>query len=211
MSPTPCRGVAAFIANLPVEAKLLRQPARSVPLMIWSGTGDRLMKYNGGEIPGGRGWVRSVPETVAWWVQANRADASKAQTVALPDVDPNDGCRIHGTRYPALADGAPVLFYLAEGGGHTMPTQSETFSGGALSTRCWSGEPAGMWTGRRLRGSLWRVIEQRPKLPSRSTGFDAGPGGDTLAGVVEFPIGISCPFLLEFSCGCAPVRRAGRL
>lgn len=128
--PERFAAAAVFIANLPVEAKLLRPSARPVPLMIWSGTGDRLMKYNGGEIPGGRGWVRSVPETVAWWVQANRADASKAQTVVLPDVDPDDGCRIHGTRYPALADGAPVLFYLAEGGGHTMPTRSETSSEG---------------------------------------------------------------------------------
>lgn len=128
--PERFAAAAAFIANLPVESTRLRPPARPVPLMIWSGTEDRLMKFNGGEIPGGRGRMRSALETVAWWVQANRADSSMPRTVALPDVDPNDGCRIQGARYPALADGAPVLFYRAEGGGHTMPTRSETSSEG---------------------------------------------------------------------------------
>lgn len=122
--PERFAAAAAFIANIPVESTRLHQPARTVPLMLWSGTEDRLMKYDGGEIPGGRGQMRSAPQTVAWWVQANRADPSKAQTLALPDTDPEDGCRIQGTRYPALADGAPVQFYRAEGGGHTMPTRT---------------------------------------------------------------------------------------
>ncbi|MGH8528964.1 MAG: alpha/beta hydrolase family esterase [Nevskiales bacterium] len=128
--PDRFAAAAAFIANIPVESKSLRPPARPVPLMIWSGTDDRLAKYNGGEIPGGRGKVRSVPDTVAWWVQANRANAGRVQTEMLPDVNPKDGCRINRTMYPALTDGAPVLFYLAEGGGHTMPTQTETSSEG---------------------------------------------------------------------------------
>lgn len=128
--PDRFAAAAAFIANIPVDSKSLRPPARPVPLMIWSGTSDRLAKYDGGEIPGGRGRVRSVPESVAWWVQANRAHSSGAQTERLPDVDPKDGCRISRTLYPALSDGAPVLFYLAEGGGHTMPTQAESSSEG---------------------------------------------------------------------------------
>ncbi len=123
-------GAAAFVANIPAEEKSLHPPERAVPLMIWSGRNDGLMKYDGGEIVGGRGRVSSVPETVAWWVQANRADTSQVQTETLPDTDPKDGCRIKKTLYPAITDGAPVLFYLAEGGGHAMPTQTETASEG---------------------------------------------------------------------------------
>lgn len=131
---------AAFIANIPVNARPPHPPARSVPLMLWSGTEDRLMKYAGGEISGGRGCVRSVPATVAWWVDANHADVSKAQTVILPDADPKDHCRVSRTLYPPLLGGAPVLFYLAEGGGHTMPTQTETSSEGGLFYRMLVGQ-----------------------------------------------------------------------
>jgi poly(3-hydroxybutyrate) depolymerase len=67
---------------------------------------------------------------VNWWIRANKADASNAKTEALPDVVPDDGCSISRTLYPALAGGAPVLFYLAKGGGHTMPSQTETSSEG---------------------------------------------------------------------------------
>ena len=121
---------AAFIANIPVETQAPLPPRRAVPLLIWSGTRDRLMKYDGGEIIGGRGTVRSVPETVAWWVRVNRADTGNAQPGTLPDSDPKDGCRVKRTLYPALTGGAPVLFYLAEGGGHTMPTQTDYGSEG---------------------------------------------------------------------------------
>lgn len=121
---------AAFISNIPVESATLRPPAHPLPLLIWSGTDDRPMKYAGGEIPGRGGMMRSVPETVAWWVKSNRADAEAAQREVLPDVDPSDGCRIERTLYPALAGGAPVLLYRAKGGGHTMPTRTETTSEG---------------------------------------------------------------------------------
>jgi len=128
--PERFAAAAAFVANIPVESSMLRQPARAVPLMIWSGTADKFMKYQGGEIPGERGKVRSVPESVAWWVQANRADDGRTQTEVLPDVDSRDGCRVTRTLYPALGDGAPVLFYLAKEGGHQMPTQTETTTEG---------------------------------------------------------------------------------
>jgi polyhydroxybutyrate depolymerase len=131
--PDRFAAAAVFVANIPVEAKSLRPPQQAVPLMIWSGTEDGLMKYDGGEVVGGRGRMRSVPETVAWWVHANRADTSLAETVLLPDIDPKDGCRVRRTLYPAPAGAAPVLFYLAEGGGHTMPTQTDYgYEGGPI-------------------------------------------------------------------------------
>ncbi len=128
--PERIAAAAAFIANLPVESRVVRPPALPVPLMIWSGTEDRLMKYDGGEIPGLRGLMRPTPENVAWWVSANRADAGSVHVESLPDADPGDGCRIERTDYPPLAGGAPVVYYLAKGGGHTMPSLTETTSEG---------------------------------------------------------------------------------
>lgn len=113
---------AVFIAHHPRETNRLHKPAQAVPLMMLSGTLDPIMKYNGGEIMGGRGNMRSAQETLNWWLHANRANAQNAQIETLPDSDPNDGCRIERTRYPALPGGAPVVFYRAEGGGHTTPT-----------------------------------------------------------------------------------------
>jgi polyhydroxybutyrate depolymerase len=113
---------AAFVAHLPRESDRLRPPARPVPIMMWSGTSDPIMKFDGGEIAGGRGDMRSARETVAWWLAANRADARGVRAERLPDVDPDDGCRIEKSSYPALPGGAPVTFYRAEGGGHSLPS-----------------------------------------------------------------------------------------
>ncbi len=128
--PERIAAAAAFIANLPVESRIVRSPAPPVPLLIWSGTEDRLMKYAGGEIPGLRGLMRSTPENVAWWVNANRADAGNADVAVLSDADPGDGCRVEKTDYPPMAGGAPVVHYLARGGGHTMPSRTATTSEG---------------------------------------------------------------------------------
>lgn len=128
--PERIAAAAVFIANLPVASHVIRPPAQPTPLLLWSGTEDRLMKYTGGEIPGLRGLMRPSPENLAWWVTANRADADGAHTEMLPDNDPGDGCRIEKTEYPALAGGAPVVYYLAQGGGHSMPSRTETTSEG---------------------------------------------------------------------------------
>jgi polyhydroxybutyrate depolymerase len=120
---------AAFVAHLPRETDRLRPPARPVPLMMWSGTSDPVMKFDGGEITGGRGDMRSARDTVAWWLAANRADANGVRVELLPDADPDDGCRIEKSSYPALPGGAPVTFYRAEGGGHGMPSTAATTEG----------------------------------------------------------------------------------
>lgn len=114
---------AAFIANIPVNSSRLRVPETAVPLMIWSGTDDKMMKYGGGDIPGKRGHMRSTPDNLDWWIKANRADPRGERAEVLPDVDPSDGCRVVRKHYPALQGGAPILFYLAKGGGHAMPSQ----------------------------------------------------------------------------------------
>jgi polyhydroxybutyrate depolymerase len=113
---------AAFIANLPVDGRRMRIPERPVPLLICNGTEDPLVRWAGGEIPGGRGKVRSAEQTAAWWVKASRADARRPESFPLPDSDPEDGCRLYRTRYPPLAGGAEVEFVRMQGGGHTLPS-----------------------------------------------------------------------------------------
>ena len=113
---------AAFVANLPKQSTRVRPPANPRALMIANGTLDRIMPFEGGQVGRMRGNVLSAADTLEWWVKANRADASAKQTEALPDVDPEDKCRIELTRHPAGSDGAPVWFYRLTGGGHWMPS-----------------------------------------------------------------------------------------
>lgn len=114
---------AAFIANLPVDDDRMRFPDRAVPLMICNGTADPLVPWNGGQIPGGRGEVRSAEQTAAWWVRANHADGN-ARFEELPDDDPSDGCRLTRTTFPPLPGGAVVEFVRMQGGGHTLPSNN---------------------------------------------------------------------------------------
>lgn len=125
---------AAFIANLPVGDEALQRPSKPTPLMIMNGSKDPLMPYDGGAIAHNRGEVLSAPATVAWWVDANRATRQSVK-VRTPDSDPNDGCRIQGERHIALRDGAPVVFYTVEGGGHAAPSLNHPAQPSRLATR----------------------------------------------------------------------------
>lgn len=113
---------AAFIANLPEPAQSLPVLGKPTPLMISNGTEDPLMPWAGGSVGKDRGIVISAEETAAWWAIANRVNPDQKTTELLPDVDPEDNCRIQKDYYPAGPDGAPLLFYTVQGGGHAMPS-----------------------------------------------------------------------------------------
>ncbi len=113
----------AFIANLPVDGPVIQKPALPTPLLIANGTKDPVVKWEGGEILEGYGFVRSVEATVAWWVDANHARPENPLSEYLPDLDPTDPCRVLRTTYAAKENGAPVVFYTLEGGGHVMPSR----------------------------------------------------------------------------------------
>lgn len=113
---------AAFIANLPDIEDPLLPPASPVPIMIANGTDDPLMPYLGGVVAKNRGVVISTRETVNWWIAANQADEGGARVRDLPDLDPEDGCRIREEIYSAGEEGAEVRLYVIAGGGHTLPT-----------------------------------------------------------------------------------------
>lgn len=113
---------AAFIANLPASDTDLQTPRSPRPLMITNGTKDRLMKWDGGELPMGGGRIRSTEETVAWWLSANQAADAPRRTRYLPDRAPDDDCRLREVTWEPESGGAPVRLLAMEGGGHTLPS-----------------------------------------------------------------------------------------
>ena len=126
---------AAFIANLPEPALKLPVLGKPTPLMISNGTEDPLMLWEGGLVGKDRGMVISAEETADWWAIANRVNPDQKTTELLPDADPEDNCRIQKDYYPAGSDGAPVLFYTNQGGGHAMPSGKHPFPDNFLIRR----------------------------------------------------------------------------
>jgi len=113
---------AAFIANLPEPALNPPVLGKPTPLMISNGTEDPLIPWTGGSVGKDRGMVISAEETAAWWAVANRVNPDQKTSELLPDADLEDNCRIQKDYYPAGPNGAPLLFYTAQGGGHAMPS-----------------------------------------------------------------------------------------
>lgn len=121
-------GVATFIANqaaLPDELCLAAENETApepVSMLIWLGTEDLLMPFDGGEVGlGDRGTVLSALETVNFWIARNQTTETEP-VMAYPDLDPTDGSTVVGERYVGGADDSEVMFVTVIGGGHSMPS-----------------------------------------------------------------------------------------
>jgi polyhydroxybutyrate depolymerase len=138
---------AAFIANLPEEF-VPTTPHQSTPIMIMNGNQDRLMPWNGGPIADGtRGVVRSALETRDYWIQVNRADATRVVSTRVPNRNWFDRCRIQSDLYPSITGNnasamAPVHFYTMDGGGHSIPSRCGAFNPVMIVYNLFIGGPA---------------------------------------------------------------------
>lgn len=119
-SPELFSAAAPFIANVQTWIPRVPKPEVPTPLLIGLGTEDRLNKFQGGS---GLGRVEnlSAEETESFWVKTNSARLIPQKSV-LPDLDPQDSCRIVLNKHDALPGGAPVHFYVMRGMGHQMPS-----------------------------------------------------------------------------------------
>jgi polyhydroxybutyrate depolymerase len=115
--------ISPVASNIPANQASIWSPSRPVPVLIINGTDDPLEHWKGGEIRLGRntyGVVLSVADTVKFWVEKNQCSASPVIT-QLPDTDPTDGTTVRTEVYGGCQDGAEVVLYAIEGGGHTWP------------------------------------------------------------------------------------------
>jgi polyhydroxybutyrate depolymerase len=112
----------AFISALPADDNLLKPLSQPVPIMFLNGSKDPLVLFEGGAVASSKDQTRSVQATVDWWIKSNKANPKMPSTAFMKDLDPNDGCKIRYSYYPALKNGAPVLFYTVVGGGHALPS-----------------------------------------------------------------------------------------
>ena len=97
-------------------------PKRPVPVMHFHGTADKLVPFAG---PGNRTpkymGFKSVEETIKICVKANGCP-EEPKTEKLP-VKVSDGTSVTKKTYGPGKDGAEVVLFVIDGGGHTWPGQ----------------------------------------------------------------------------------------
>lgn len=96
-------------------------PPAPVPIVFIHGTEDDRVNFyeksNAGPTASGSLW--SVPDTVNFWVGIN--GCGESPTISdVPDV-PDDGTQVTKEVYGDCQEGAEVVLYTIEGGGHTWP------------------------------------------------------------------------------------------
>lgn len=97
---------------------------RPVPVIVFQGTADRAIPYNGGT-----SWVApdgfpNIPEWTARWAARNRCEPTASEWRLAPDIVK--------VEYPNCAERSAVVLFRVEGGGHTWPgakPMAEWFAG----------------------------------------------------------------------------------
>jgi len=90
-------------------------PGRPVPVMEIHGTADPVVPYNGQ-----LGISLPVDTVVRFWVNQNGCNPAPT-AIAVPDLDPTDGCTATRFDYNGCDQNVSVALYKITGGGHTWP------------------------------------------------------------------------------------------
>ena len=88
-------------------------PGRPVPLMAFHGTDDPIVPYQGGEQSRMGTTFPSIPDWVHTYARLNGCAETPVELPASGEVS--------GIRYTACSQGAEVMFYTIQGGGHSWP------------------------------------------------------------------------------------------
>jgi polyhydroxybutyrate depolymerase len=126
-APGLIRAIAPVAGNISEALLAQCNPSNGTPVMIFNGTEDPLMPYEGGRPEldsmlratgnsAGQDQMVSTVGTADFWAARNGCGAPSE--TALPDTA-NDGTTV--TRFTYACSGNQVILYRIEGGGHTWP------------------------------------------------------------------------------------------
>lgn len=122
---------ASVMITLPVGWAQYCQPSGPIPILLMQGVDDPFFPWDGGTVQEGplmESEYDSAADMVAFWVANNNASSPPA-TDNLPDTDPNDGTTVYRETYASGMDGAEVIFYGIDGGGHAWPGSTPSLEG----------------------------------------------------------------------------------
>jgi polyhydroxybutyrate depolymerase len=120
-----CELPGTFAAIAPVAGALAASfedpcaAAAPVSLMMFHGTRDPLMPYDGGVLTLRRGRVLAAPRTAELFARVDGCAEEAVVTVEPDSV--TDGTRVRRSTYPGCREGRDVVLFTIEGGGHTWP------------------------------------------------------------------------------------------
>ncbi len=121
-------------AVAPVEGaqNLDCRPAHPVSVIIFHGTSDRLVPFDGGSTPyqvGGRRTDTPVADTVAFWVKEDGCASAPRH---------EESSEVHTTIYAGCKDGTGVALYAIQGGHHMWPGLAISGNNVPASDLMWS-------------------------------------------------------------------------
>jgi len=116
--------VAGVCGELLLSTEIKCKLAAPIPVLMINGTADGFLPPPDNPI------MYNDEETFNFWAQKNNC-IGQADTISLPDLDPNDHCAIKKISYTNCSDETSVIFYKVINGGHSWPsgTKSGTWSG----------------------------------------------------------------------------------
>jgi polyhydroxybutyrate depolymerase len=113
---------APLISSMTEDQRADCRPARSVPLMMLASVNDPVQAYDGWLFPKGR--QLSVPETMEFWRTLH--GCARQDWAPLPHRVASDRTRVALVEWNGCKSGARLLLYRISGGGHELPTMTET-------------------------------------------------------------------------------------
>lgn len=113
--------VGSVTGLMGVELAASCAPSRPVSVAIVAGDDDRLVPFDGGVLPNGRGTIVGAEEAFARWVTLLGCP-SPATVAMLPDAAPDDGTAVERRELTGCRGGTSVRLDVVKGGGHTWPS-----------------------------------------------------------------------------------------
>ena len=117
--------IGPVVASIPVDLTPVTLPAIPMPVILFNGTADQLVPWEGGNVASKRGKVISVANTVTFWVKHNGCNPIPTKTY-LPDTTPEDGSQVWSETYVNALNKPTVVFYGIQNGGHHWPGAGPT-------------------------------------------------------------------------------------
>jgi len=129
--PEKITAFSAVIASMPENSECINS---TVPIsaLFMNGTDDPIIPYEGGQVPGNRGKVKSTEESMAYWIDRNGTSESPIVGI-IPDRNTDDDCTAERFLYTNGTNNTEVALYKITNGGHTEPSISERYSNIYLS------------------------------------------------------------------------------
>jgi polyhydroxybutyrate depolymerase len=121
-------GAATIVASMPEVVGVGCQPNTPVPVIMFNGTADPLLPYEGGGLRGQRGNVWAAERTAAFLAQRNGCGAASRAPLA-GDGSAKDAVKVVRLDWSGCESGSSVALYRIEGGGHQVFGRGEAFSG----------------------------------------------------------------------------------